>query len=107
MAWVYLFIAGLLEIGWAIGMKYAEGWTKPVPSIITLATMGASFWLLSVAMRTLPVGTAYAVWTGIGAAGAAILGIFLFDEPATAARLGCVMLILAGVVGLRLVSGGH
>ena len=104
MAWVYLVIAGLLEIAWAIGMKQSQGWTKLWPSVWTLVTMIISFWLLSVAMKILPAGTAYAVWTGIGAAGTAILGIILFKEPATAARLACVGLIVAGVIGLKLVT---
>jgi quaternary ammonium compound-resistance protein SugE len=104
MAWVYLVIAGLLEIAWAIGMKQSQGWTKLWPSVWTLVTMVISFWLLSVAMKILPAGTAYAVWTGIGAAGTAILGIILFKEPATAARLACVGLIVAGVIGLKLVT---
>ena len=104
MAWVYLVIAGILEIAWAIGMKQSQGWTKLWPSVWTLVTMVISFWLLSVAMKILPAGTAYAVWTGIGAAGTAILGIIIFKEPATAARLACVGLIVAGVIGLKLVT---
>jgi quaternary ammonium compound-resistance protein SugE len=104
MAWVYLVIAGLLEIAWAIGMKQSQGWTKLWPSVWTLVTMVISFWLLSVAMNRLPAGTAYAVWTGIGAAGTAILGIIIFKEPATVARIICVLLIVSGVIGLKLAT---
>lgn len=104
MSWVYLLIAGLLEIVWAIGLKYTEGFTKPVPSIVTAVAMIASVWFLALALRTIPVGTGYAVWTGIGAVGTAILGIVLFAEPATAARLISIGLIVAGIVGLKLVS---
>lgn len=104
MAWFVLFLAGLFEIGWAIGLKYAEGFTRPGPTAFTIVSLAASMWLLALAVRTLPIGTAYAVWTGIGAAGTVVLGILLFKEPATVARLFCVGLILAGIVGLRLVS---
>lgn len=107
MSWFYLIIAGLLEMGWAVGLKYTEGWTRLWPSIFTAAGMVASFWLLSLAMRTIPVGTAYAVWTGIGAAGTVLLGMVLLGEPRDAGRLACVGLIVAGVVGLRLLSRGH
>ena len=96
MAWIVLFVAGLLEVGWAIGLKYTEGFTRLVPSVLTLAAMTGSILLL---------GTAYAVWTGIGAVGTAILGITLFGEPATAARLACIGLIVAGILGLKLVTG--
>jgi quaternary ammonium compound-resistance protein SugE len=99
-----LFTAGLLEVGWAIGLKYTEGFTRVVPSVLTLAAMAGSVILLGFALKTLPVGTGYAVWTGIGTIGTAILGIALFDEPATAARLASMGLILAGIVGLKLVS---
>lgn len=102
MAWVVLVIAGLFEIGWAVGLKYTEGFTKPMPTVLTVGAMVLSVLLLGWAVRTLPVGTAYAVWTGIGAIGTVILGIFLFHEPATVARLACVGLILAGIVGLKL-----
>ncbi|PSM18112.1 MULTISPECIES: quaternary ammonium compound efflux SMR transporter SugE [Nitratireductor] len=105
MAWVMLFFAGLFEIGWAIGLKYTEGFSRLVPSVLTVAAMAISFYLLSAALRTLPVGTAYAVWTGIGAVGTAILGIVLFGEPATAARLTCIALIVAGILGLKIFSG--
>jgi quaternary ammonium compound-resistance protein SugE len=104
MAWVYLGIAGLFECGWAIGLKYTEGFSKPVPSILTVAAMGISFWLLSTAMKTIPVGTAYAIWTGIGAVGVAILGMVLFNESRDILRILCLLLILAGIVGLKLVS---
>jgi quaternary ammonium compound-resistance protein SugE len=104
VAWIILFVAGLLETGWAIGLKYTEGFTKLVPSVLTLAAMAASVVLLSISLRTLPVGTGYAVWTGIGAVGTAILGIVLFDEPATAARIACIGLIVAGIAGLKFVS---
>ena len=104
MAWAILFVAGLMEIGWAIGLKYTEGFTRLVPSELTLAAMAASVLLLGLALKTLPIGTAYAVWTGIGAVGTAALGIVLFGDPATAARLGCIGLIVAGIIGLKLVS---
>ncbi|QNK66021.1 quaternary ammonium compound efflux SMR transporter SugE [Variovorax sp. PAMC26660] len=106
MAWVVLFFAGLLEIGWAIGLKYTEGFTKLWPSVGTAISMVLSVILLGWAMRSLPVGTAYAVWTGIGAVGTVILGIVLFHEPANAARLVCVGLIVAGILGLKLTSQG-
>ena len=104
MAWAVLFTAGLLEIGWAIGLKYTEGFSRLVPSVLTLACMLASIVLLGLAVKTLPIGTAYAVWTGIGAVGTAILGIILFGDPATALRLACIGLIVAGIVGLKLVT---
>jgi len=101
MAWVYLIVAGLFEIVWAIGLKYAEGFTRLVPSVITIGGMILSVVLLGLALRELPVGTGYAVWTGIGTVGAAILGMILFQEPATAIRLGCIALIVAGIIGLK------
>ena len=104
MAWTYLFIAGLLEIAWAIGLKYTEGFTKLWPSVGTVIAMVLSISFLGLALKSLPVGTAYAIWTGIGAVGTVILGIILFAEPATALRLGCVGLIVAGIVGLKLVT---
>lgn len=104
MNWVYLGIAGLLEIAWAIGLKYTEGWTKLVPSIITAGLLITSFYFLSLAVKTLPIGTAYAVWTGIGTVGAAILGMFLFDEPRDAVRVICILLIIAGIAGLKITS---
>jgi quaternary ammonium compound-resistance protein SugE len=102
MAWVLLVIAGLFEVGWAIGLKYTDGFTRVWPSLGTAVAMVASVVLLGLAMRGLPVGTAYAVWTGIGAVGTVVLGILLFGEPATAGRLVCVVLIVAGILGLRL-----
>ena len=104
MSWILLIIAGVFEVGWAIGLKYTEGFSRPLPTILTLASMVVSLGLLGLALRDLPVGTAYAVWTGIGAVGVAILGIILFSEPAHAARLGSIALIVAGIVGLKLVS---
>ncbi|MGD9951999.1 MAG: quaternary ammonium compound efflux SMR transporter SugE [Burkholderiales bacterium] len=104
MAWLLLAVAGLFEIGWAIGLKYTDGFTRLWPSVWTGLAMVASVVLLALAVRTLPIGTAYAVWTGIGAAGTALLGIYLFGEPATALRLACIALIVAGIVGLKLLS---
>ena len=104
MAWIYLFIAGLFETAWAIGLKYSEGFTKLGPSLFTAAAMIISFYLLSLALRTLPVGTGYAVWTGIGTVGAAILGIVLFDESRAIPRILCIFLIVAGIIGLKLTS---
>ena len=105
MNWLILFIAGLFETGWAVGLKYTQGFSRPMPTVFTLIAMAISFWLLAMAMRTLPVGTAYAVWTGIGAVGAVILGIVLFGEPVTFARIGCVALIVTGLIGLKLTAG--
>lgn len=104
MAWVYLVVAGLFEIGWAIGLKYTDGFTRIVPSALTLGAMLVSVVLLGLALRELPVGTGYAVWTGIGTVGTAILGIVLFAEPATAIRLASIALIVAGIAGLKLFS---
>jgi quaternary ammonium compound-resistance protein SugE len=104
MAWWLLLLAGLFEIAWAMGLKYTEGFTRLGPSLGTLAAMGVSIGLLGLAMRTLPVGTAYAIWTGIGAVGTVALGMWLFGEPATWLRLACVGLILAGIVGLKLTA---
>jgi quaternary ammonium compound-resistance protein SugE len=104
MAWLLLFVAGLCEVAWAIALKYTEGFSRLYPSLATLAAMGASIGLLGLALKTLPVGTAYAVWTGIGAAGTAAFGIYLFSEPATLLRLICIGLIVAGIVGLRVAS---
>jgi quaternary ammonium compound-resistance protein SugE len=104
MAWGILLFAGLLEIGWAVGLKYTDGFTRLWPTIGTGAALIASVLLLGVALRTLPLGTAYAVWTGIGTVGTAILGIILFQEPATAMRLVCIALIVSGIIGLKLVS---
>jgi len=105
MSWFHLFVAGLFEIVWAIGLKYTQGFSRPLPSAITIAAMAASVWFLALALRTIPVGTGYAVWTGIGAVGTAILGMVLFAESANAARLACIALIVAGIVGLKLFSG--
>jgi quaternary ammonium compound-resistance protein SugE len=104
MAWTYLVLAGLLEIGWAIGLKYTDGFTRLVPSVLTGLSMVASVLLLGLALKTLPVGTGYAVWTGIGTVGTAILGIYLLGEPATAMRLACIGLIVAGILGLKLAA---
>ena len=104
MAWVYLTIAGFFEIGWAIGLKYSNGFSRPVPSLLTVVAMAFSLWLLALAMRTIPVGTAYAVWTGIGAIGVAILGMLLFGESRDFLRVFCLFLIIAGIVGLKIVS---
>lgn len=103
-AWVLLIVAGLLETGWAIGLKYTDGFTRFWPSVLTIAGIIASMVLLSIAARTLPIGTAYAVWVGIGAAGAVILGILLLDEPVTAARMFFLALLLTAIVGLKLTS---
>ena len=104
MAWTYLFIAGLFEIGWAIGLKYTEGYTKLVPTVLTIGAMIASVITLGWALKEIPIGTGYAVWTGIGTVGTAILGIILFAEPATAIRLACIGLIVTGIIGLKMVG---
>ncbi|GGG27769.1 hypothetical protein GCM10010964_14630 [Caldovatus sediminis] len=104
MAWVVLVLAGLLEIGWAVGLKWTVGFTRPIPTVFTLACMAGSVGLLGLALKALPLGTAYAVWTGIGTLGTAVLGIALFGEAASAARLACIGLIVAGIVGLKLVT---
>jgi quaternary ammonium compound-resistance protein SugE len=104
MAWGMLFIAGLMEIGWAIGLKYTDGFTRLMPSVLTLISMVGSVVLLGLSLKTLPVGTAYAVWTGIGTVGTALLGIWLLGEPATAIRLACIGLIVAGIIGLKAVT---
>ena len=104
MPWIVLTVAGLFEIGWAVGLKYSEGFSKPLPSVLTVVAMAFSLWLLAVAMKTIPVGTAYAVWTGIGAVGVAILGMLLFGESRELLRVVCLFLIIAGIIGLRLVS---
>ena len=106
MAWVILTIAGLLEVGWAIGLKYTDGFTRLWPTLWTVAAMIGSLWLLGIAMKSLPVGTAYSVWVGVGAIGTVILGIVLLGEPATAGRLASVALIVAGIVGLKLATPG-
>lgn len=104
MAWIYLLIAGLFEVGWAIGLKYTDGFSRLWPSLLTVAAMVVSLGFLGLALKSLPVGTAYAVWTGIGAVGTVVMGIYLFNEPATAMRLACVGLILSGIVGLKFVG---
>ena len=104
MPWVTLAFAGLFEIGWAIGLKYTEGFSKPLPTILTVVSMAVSLGLLGVALRDLPLGTAYAVWTGIGTVGTAHLGIVLFGDPATVLRLACIGLIVSGIVGLKLLA---
>ncbi len=107
MPWLHLIIAGLLEVAWAVALKQTEGWTRLWPSVITALLMIASFFFLSLALRSLPIGTAYAVWTGIGAVGTALIGTFVFGEPRTAARLVCIVLIVAGIVGLKLASSSQ
>lgn len=104
MAWLILIIAGFFEIGWAVAMKYSEGFSKLLPSVLMIVSMAISIYLLSLALKEIPLGTGYAVWTGIGAAGTAILGIFLFKEPAGTARLICVFLIISGIIGLKIFS---
>ncbi len=104
MAWVVLFVAGLFEVAWAVGLKYAEGFTRLWPSVFVAASLALSMGLLGLALRTLPLGTAYAVWTGIGTVGTAVLGVALFREPATAARLACIGLIVAGIAGLKVLT---
>lgn len=104
MAWIYLVLAGLFEIGWAIGLKYTDGFTRLIPSLLTAVSMVVSVVLLGIALKTLPVGTGYAVWTGIGTVGTAILGIYLLGEPATALRLACIGLIVLGILGLKAAS---
>ena len=104
MAWILLIVAGLFEIAWAIGLKYTDGFTRPLPTASTIAAMVISVWLLGIAMKTLPVGTAYSVWVGVGAAGTVILGIILFKEPANALRLASIALVIAGIVGLKIAT---
>ena len=104
MPWILLTLAGLFEIGWAIGLKYTDGFTKLVPTVLTAASMLVSIVLLGLAVKTLPMGTAYAIWTGIGTVGTVILGIVLFAEPVTAMRLGCIALIVTGILGLKFVA---
>jgi quaternary ammonium compound-resistance protein SugE len=104
MAWLLLIVAGVLEIGWAVGLKYTDGFTRPGPTLAVVLVMAVSLALLGLAVRTLPVGTAYAVWTGIGTVGTVLLGIYLFDEPSDAIRLIFISMIVAGIVGLKLVT---
>lgn len=107
MPWIYLMLAGLLEVVWAIGLKYTEGFTRLWPSVITASAMLASIVLLAMAVKSLPIGTAYAIWTGIGAVGAVILGIVLFGDSASPLRLACVGLVVLGMLGLKLTGGAH
>lgn len=104
MSWIYLFIAGLFEIVWAIGLKYTQGFTRPLPSVITVAGMVVSFYFLALATKVLPIGTAYAIWTGIGAVGAVTLGIILFKEPFDLLRIIFLLFIVTGIIGLKVVS---
>lgn len=104
MPWIYLLLAGVFEIGFALGLKYSEGFTRPLPSVITVVMAGISLWLLTQALRTIPVGTGYAVWTGIGAIGVAIAGMLLFGDSTSWPRLLCIALIVSGFIGLKLVS---
>ncbi|MFZ4531218.1 MAG: quaternary ammonium compound efflux SMR transporter SugE [Alsobacter sp.] len=104
MAWIYLAFAGLLEVGWAVGLKFTQGFTRLWPSLWTLASMGLSLGLLGLALKSLPLGTAYAVWTGIGTIGTVLVGILVLGEPATVARIACVGLIVAGIAGLKILS---
>lgn len=106
MAWVYLVIAGLFEVVWAIGLKYSEGWSKLVPSAITVVGMGISFYFLSMALKALPIGTAYAIWTGIGALGTVVVGMIAFGEPSNIMRIVFLLCIIVGIVGLKLTAGG-
>ncbi|WP_456276094.1 quaternary ammonium compound efflux SMR transporter SugE [Bacillus sp. AK128] len=107
MAWLYLVIAGIFEIVWAIGLKYSEGFSRLYPSVLTILGMIVSFYFLSLSLKTLPIGTAYAVWTGIGAVGAVVVGMVLFNEPRHMARIIFVLLILTGIVGLKVTSGNQ
>jgi quaternary ammonium compound-resistance protein SugE len=104
VSWALLFIAGLCEIGWAVGLKYTDGFTRPVPTALVIVSMIASVWLLAIALRTIPVGTGYAVWTGIGAVGTAILGMFLFNESRDVLRILSILLIVAGIAGLKVLT---
>lgn len=104
MEWTYLLIAGILEVAWAIGLKFSQGFTKLVPSVFTIAGMIASFYFLSLAMKNLPLGTAYAIWTGIGTIGTVIFGVLFFREPLTIVRIFCVLLIVAGIIGLKVAT---
>jgi quaternary ammonium compound-resistance protein SugE len=103
MAWTYLLLAGLFECGWAIGLKYTDGFSRLTPSVLTLIAMAISVYFLSLSLKTIPIGTAYAIWTGIGAIGVAVLGMFMFDESRELARVMCLLLIVAGIVGLRII----
>ncbi len=104
MEWIYLVIAGVFEVGWAMGLKYSQGFTRFLPSILTVIGMIASFYFLSLSLKSLPIGTAYAIWTGIGTIGTVLLGILLFKEPVNLMRIVCIVLIVSGVVGLKLIA---
>ena len=104
MSWAILFVAGLCEVGWAVGLKYTDGFTRPWPTTLVITAMIASVWLLAIALRTIPLGTGYAVWTGIGAVGTAIVGMFLFDESRDLLRILSILLIVAGIAGLKLLT---
>lgn len=104
MSWLLLLLAGLFEVAWAIGLKYTDGFSRPLPTLLTLSAMGVSVLLLAMAVKHLPLGTAYAVWTGIGAVGTVLMGIWLFNEPATLARVLCLLLIIGGILGLKLIG---
>ena len=106
MNWLVLVLAGLLEVGWAVGLKYTEGFTRPLPSVLTVVAMVVGFYLLSLSMREIPLGTAYGIWVGIGAVGAAIAGMVLFKEPVSTLRIASIVLVVAGIVGLKLSSAG-
>ena len=107
MEWIYLVIAGFFEVGWAMGLKYSQGFTKILPSTLTVIGMVASFYFLSLSLKSLPLGNAYAIWTGIGTVGTVILGIILFKEPISVMRMLCIAFIVLGIVGLKLISGDH
>lgn len=104
MSWLLLLLAGLFEVAWAIGLKYTDGFSRPLPTLLTLSAMGVSVLLLAMAVKQLPLGTAYAVWTGIGAVGTVLMGIRLFNEPATLARVLCLLLIIGGILGLKFIG---
>ncbi|MGY3942784.1 quaternary ammonium compound efflux SMR transporter SugE [Aeromonas tecta] len=104
MPWLLLLLAGLFEVAWAIGLKYTDGFSRPLPTLLTLSAMGVSVFLLAMAVKQLPLGTAYAVWTGIGAVGTVLMGIWLFNEPATLARVLCLTLIVGGILGLKFIG---
>lgn len=104
MPWLLLLLAGLFEVAWAIGLKYTDGFSRPLPTLLTLSAMGVSVLLLAMAVKQLPLGTAYAVWTGIGAVGTVLMGIWLFNEPATLARVLCLLLIIGGILGLKFIG---
>ncbi|QWL69647.1 quaternary ammonium compound efflux SMR transporter SugE [Aeromonas hydrophila] len=104
MSWLLLLLAGLFEVAWAIGLKYTDGFSRPLPTLLTLFAMGVSVLLLAMAVKQLPLGTAYAVWTGIGAVGTVLMGIWLFNEPATLARVLCLLLIIGGILGLKFIG---